>query len=92
MKNSYACIKRVEPMRRSRMHSVRRLEPVRQEHGSSQSREDSRCGIPAYSISFMAALLLAAATIDAAPVIAVIALGVMAWAVNQINKEERNGR
>jgi hypothetical protein len=32
---------------------------------------------------------MAAATIDAAPVIAVIALGVMAWAVNQINKEEK---
>jgi hypothetical protein len=33
---------------------------------------------------------MAAATIDAAPVIAVIALGVMAWAVNQIREEEKN--
>ena len=90
MKNSYACIEKVEPIRRSPRHSVRRSEPVRRERGISQNREESKCGILGCSISFMAALLTAAATIDAAPVIAVIALGVMAWAVNQINKEEKN--
>jgi hypothetical protein len=41
---------------------------------------------------FIGSLLTAAATIDAAPVIAVIALGVMAWAVEKIRREERECR
>ena len=90
MKNSYACIEKVEPIKKSRMHLVNQSEPVRRERGISQNREESKCDILRCSISFMAALLTAAATIDAAPVIALAALALMAWAVNQINKEEKN--
>ena len=81
MKNSYACIKRVEPIRRSQLHSVRRSEPVRRERGSSQSREDSRCGILGCSIKdivFLLALFIGTGAVDYmldSPLAAVIAVG-----------------
>ena len=86
MTSSYSYISKVTPQRRSRLHLVAR--------STQSARKSTTCAKEAstfrHGLTFIGSLLLAAATIDAAPVIAVIALGVMAWAVNQINKEEKN--
>ncbi len=88
MTDSYPYICKVTPQSRSRLHLVAR--------NTRSAHRSTTCGKEAstfrHGLTFIGSLLMAAATIDAAPVIAVIALGVMAWAVNQINKEERNGR
>lgn len=86
MTNSYPYICKVTPQRRSRLHLVAR--------STQSARRSTTCAREAstfrHGLMFIGSLLAAAATIDAAPVIAVIALGVMALAVNQINKEEKN--
>ena len=86
MTSSYSYISKVTPQRRSRLHLVARNTP--------SARKSTTCEREAstfrHGLTFIGSLLMAAATIDAAPVIAVIALAMMAWAVNQINKEERN--
>ena len=86
MTNSYSYISEVTPQRRSRLHLVAR--------STRSARKSTTCAREAstfrHGLTFIGSLLAAAATIDAAPVIAVIALAMMAWAVNQINKEERN--
>ena len=88
MTSSYSYISKVTPQRKSRLHLVARSTPSAHRFTTCE-REASTFR---HGLMFIGSLLTAAATIDAAPVIAVIALGVMAWAVNQINKEERNGR
>ena len=85
MTDSYPYICKVTPQRRSRLHLVARSTPSAH-RSTTCAREASTFR---HGLTFIGSLLLAAATIDAAPVIAVIALGVMAWAVNQINKEEK---
>ena len=86
MTNSYSYISKVTPQRRSRLHLVARSTP--------SARKSTTCAREAstfrHGLMFIGSLLMAAATIDAAPVIAVIALAMMVWAVNQINKEEKN--
>ena len=86
MTNSYSYISEVTPQRRSRLHLVAR--------NTQSARKFTTCAKEAstfrHGLMFIGSLLLAAATIDAAPVIAVIALGVMAWSVEKIRKEERN--
>ncbi len=88
MTSSYSYISKVTPQRRSRLHLVARN--TQSAHRSTTCEREASTF--RHGLTFIGSLLMAAATIDAAPVIAVIALGVMAWAVNQINKEERNGR
>ena len=88
MTSSYSYISKVTPQRRSRLHLVARSTRS-VNRSTTYEREASTFR---HGLTFIGSLLMAAATIDAAPVIAMIALGVMAWAVNQINKEERNGR
>ena len=85
MTSSYSYISEVTPQRRSRLHLVARSTP--------SARKSTTCAREAstfrHGLTFIGSLLVAAATIDAAPVIAVIALGVMAWSVEQIRREER---
>lgn len=86
MTDSYPYICKVTPQRKSRLHLVAR--------NTRLARKSTTCEREAstfrHGLTFIGSLLMAAATIDAAPVIAVIALGVMAWAVNQIREEEKN--
>ena len=88
MTNSYSYISKVTPQRRSRLHLVAR--------STQSAHRSTTCAKEAstfrHGLTFIGSLLMAAATIDAAPVIAVIALGVMAWSVEQIRREEMNGR
>ena len=79
------------------MHSVRRLEPVRQERGSSQSREGSGCGILGCSIkdiAFLLALFIGTGAVDYmldSPLAAVIAVGslvTLIWTVEKFRKEK----
>ena len=86
MTDSYPYICKVTPQRRSRLHLVARSTPSAH-RSTTCAREASTFR---HGLMFIGSLLLAAATIDAAPVIAVIALAMMVWAVNQINKEEKN--
>lgn len=87
MKNSYACIKRVEPIRRSPRLSVKLSEPVRRERGNSQSREDSRCDILGCSIkdiAFLLALFIGTGAVDYmldSLIAAVIAIGSLAYLI-----------
>ena len=86
MANSYRYIREVQ---------VSRSLPNRLGGRSKRVCTDSRHSEKKASVSrlgalFLTSLLLAAGTIDAAPVIAVIALAMMAWAVNQIREEEKN--
>lgn len=86
MTSSYSYISKVTPQRRSRLHLVAR--------SMQSARKSTTCAREAstfrHGLMFIGSLLMAAATIDAAPVIALAALALMAWAVNQINKEEKN--
>ena len=88
MTNSYPYICKVTPQRRSRLHLVARN--TRSAHRSTTCEKEASTF--RHGLTFIGSLLAAAATIDAAPVIAVIALGVMAWAVEKIRREERECR
>ena len=85
MQRSYSYIREVSPIRRSPRRSI--------ELSALSSRRSTTCETKEstfrHGLTFIGSLLLAAATIDAAPVIALAALALMAWAVNQINKEEK---
>ena len=88
MTSSYSYISKVTPQRRSRLHLVARS--TRSVHRSTTyEREASTFR---HGLMFIGSLLMAAATIDAAPVIALAALALMAWSVEKIRKEEINGR
>lgn len=86
MTSSYSYISKVTPQRRSRLHLVAR--------SMQSARKSTTCAREAstfrHGLTFIGSLLMAAATIDAAPAIAVIELGVMAWTVEKIRREERN--
>lgn len=86
MTSSYSYISKVTPQRRSRLHLVAR--------SMQSARKSTTCEREAstfrHGLTFIGSLLVAAATIEEAPLIALAALAMMVWAVNQINKEERN--
>ena len=88
MTSSYSYISKVTAQSRSRLHLVAR--------STQSARKSTTCEREAltfrHGLTFIGSLLTAAATIDAAPVIAVIALAMMAWSVEKIRKEEINGR
>lgn len=88
MTSSYSYISKVTPQRRSRLHLVARS-TLSAHRSTTCEREASTFR---HGLTFIASLFTAAATIEEAPLIALAALAMMAWAVNQINKEERNGR
>lgn len=88
MTDSYPYIYKVTPRRRLRRCSAAQSMLLDRKSITCAKRELTyRRGL-----MFIASLFMAAATIDAAPVIAVIALGIMAWSVEQIRREEMNGR
>ena len=85
MTNSYPYICKVTPQRKSRLHLVARS--TQSAHRSTTcAREASTFR---HGLTFIGSLLMAAATIEEAPLIALAALAMMVWAVNQINKEEK---
>ena len=88
MTSSYSYISKVTPQRRSRLHLVARS--TRSAHRSTTCAKEASTF--RHCLTFIGSLLMAAATIDAAPVIALAALALMAWSVEKIRKEEINGR
>ena len=88
MTSSYSYISKVTPQRRSRLHLVARS--TRSAHRSTTCEREA--SVFRHGLTFIGSLLMAAATIDAAPVIALAALALMAWSVEQIRREEMNGR
>ena len=88
MTNSYSYISKVTPQRRSRLHLVARN--TRSAHRSTTCEREA--SVFRHGLTFIGSLLMAAATIDAAPAIAVIALGIMAWSMEKIRKEESECR
>jgi len=88
MTNSYTYIKTVQGSRSLPGRLGGRSKRV----SIGSKRSEAKASISRLGALFLTSLLLAVGTIDAAPVVAVIALGVMAWSVEKIRREERNGR
>ena len=86
MTDSYPYIRKV--IAQSRLHLPLAARSTRSARRSTTCAREA--SVFRHGLTFIGSLLMAAATIDAAPVIAVIALALMAWSVEQINKEEKN--
>lgn len=83
MSRSYPCIQRVEASRKSRIKSAGPMELSARRSRISEKTDSLLC---INGMVFLLSLLTAAGTIERAPLIAVIALGVMAVTVERIRR------